>query len=134
MSNSVKGHHGPDSMVGGFTTNVVSLNPTQARCTLYNVMWSGLSVTCDRFWFSPDTPISSTNKTDCHDITEILLKVTLNTITLAIVGLLCFCFSFVKGMGCGERFMQKCFDEQISFWHFEKKIFRNFCLKSINLI
>jgi hypothetical protein len=38
-------------------------------------------VTCDRFWFSPDTPISSTNKTDCHDITEILLKVTLNTIT-----------------------------------------------------
>jgi hypothetical protein len=24
-------------------------------------------------WFSPDTPVSSTNKTDCHDITEILL-------------------------------------------------------------
>jgi hypothetical protein len=31
-------------------------------------------------WFSPSTPVSSTNKTDCHDITEILLKVTLNTI------------------------------------------------------
>jgi len=31
-------------------------------------------------WFSPDTPISSTNKTDHHDITEILLKVALNTI------------------------------------------------------
>jgi hypothetical protein len=28
------------------------------------------------------TPVSSTNKTDCHDITEILLKVALNTITL----------------------------------------------------
>jgi hypothetical protein len=28
-------------------------------------------------WFSPDTPVSSTNKTDPHDITEILLKVTL---------------------------------------------------------
>jgi hypothetical protein len=28
-------------------------------------------------WFSP---VSSTNKTDCHDITEILLKVALNTI------------------------------------------------------
>jgi hypothetical protein len=27
------------------------------------------------------TPVSSTNKTDCHDITEILLKVQLNTIT-----------------------------------------------------
>jgi len=30
-------------------------------------------------WFSL---VSSTNKTDLHDITEILLKVTLNTITL----------------------------------------------------
>ena len=26
-------------------------------------------------WFSPGTPVSSTNTTDCHDITEILLKV-----------------------------------------------------------
>jgi hypothetical protein len=33
-------------------------------------------------WFSPGTPVSSTNKTDCHDITEKLLKVELNTITL----------------------------------------------------
>ena len=31
-------------------------------------------------WFSPGTLVSSTNKTDRHDITEILLKVTLNTI------------------------------------------------------
>ena len=31
-------------------------------------------------WFSPDTTISTTNKTDSHDITEIVLKVTLNTI------------------------------------------------------
>jgi hypothetical protein len=29
-------------------------------------------------WFSLSNPISSTNKTDCHDITEILLKVALN--------------------------------------------------------
>jgi len=27
------------------------------------------------WWFSPDTPVSSTNKTDSHDIAEILLKV-----------------------------------------------------------
>jgi hypothetical protein len=33
-------------------------------------------------WFSPGTPVSSTNKTDLHDITEILLKVALNTIDL----------------------------------------------------
>jgi hypothetical protein len=32
-------------------------------------------------WFSLGTPASSTNKTDRHDITEILLKVVLNTIT-----------------------------------------------------
>ena len=31
-------------------------------------------------WFSPGPPVSSTNKTDCHNITEILLKVALNTI------------------------------------------------------
>ena len=32
------------------------------------------------WWFSPGPPVSSTNKTDCHDIAEILLKVALNTI------------------------------------------------------
>jgi hypothetical protein len=31
---------------------------------------------------SPATPVFSTNKTDRHDITEILLKVALNTITI----------------------------------------------------
>ena len=36
-------------------------------------------------WFSPGTLVSSTNKTDCHDITEILLKVALNTITLTLL-------------------------------------------------
>ena len=30
-------------------------------------------------WFSPGTPVSSNNKTDRHDIAEILLKVSLNT-------------------------------------------------------
>ena len=30
-------------------------------------------------WFSPGTPVSSTNKTDGRDITEILLKVALST-------------------------------------------------------
>ena len=35
-------------------------------------------------WFSPGTAVSSTNKTDRHDITEILLNVALNTINLNI--------------------------------------------------
>ena len=56
------------------TTDVVSSNHTQSD--VYNIMWYILS---DR-WFSPATPVSSTNKTDHHDITEILLKVALNTI------------------------------------------------------
>jgi hypothetical protein len=34
-------------------------------------------------WFSPGPPVSSTNKTDRHDIAEILLKVALNTIILS---------------------------------------------------
>ena len=37
-----------------------------------------------RRWLTPGTPVSSTNKTDCHHITEILLKVALNTITLTL--------------------------------------------------
>ena len=41
-----------------------------------------MSVTCESRWFSPGTLVSSTNKTDHHDITEILLKVALNTITI----------------------------------------------------
>ena len=60
------------------TTNVVRFNPIQARCTQYNIMWYAT----DR-WFSSGTAVSSTNKTDNHDIadiTEILLNVTLSTI------------------------------------------------------
>jgi hypothetical protein len=33
-------------------------------------------------WFSPGTPVSSTNKTDSDYIAEILLKVGLNTINI----------------------------------------------------
>ena len=33
-------------------------------------------------WFSPGTPVSSTNKTDRHDISDIVLKVVLITIIL----------------------------------------------------
>ena len=54
------------------TTNVVSSNPAQARCSRYNIMWiaAGRRV----------SPVFSTNKTDRHDIAEILLKVALNNI------------------------------------------------------
>jgi hypothetical protein len=41
-------------------------------------------------WFSPGTPVSYTIKTDRHDITEILLKVVLNTIILTLTLLFIF--------------------------------------------
>ena len=57
--------------------------PFKAMCTKYNTL-------CDKVcqwlatgrWFSPGTPASSSDKTDRHHITEIFLKVVLNTITL----------------------------------------------------
>ena len=45
------------------TTDVVSSNPDQGEVA-----------------FSAGIPVSSTNKTNCRDITKILLKVALNTI------------------------------------------------------
>ena len=38
-------------------------------------------------WFYLGIPISSTNQSHCHEITDILLKVALNTITLNILSL-----------------------------------------------
>jgi len=45
------------------------------------------------WWFSLCTLVSPTNKTDLNNITEILLKVVLNTITL-IASLPSFLYSF----------------------------------------
>ena len=60
------------------TTDVVSLNLTQGE--VYNIMWPVCQWLAAGRWFTPGPPVSSTNKTDRHDITEILLKVALNTI------------------------------------------------------
>ena len=62
------------------TTKVVSSNTAQARCTRYIYMKKFVS----DLWHVSGflyIPVSSTNKTDRHHITEILLKVALNTIT-----------------------------------------------------
>ena len=63
------------------TANVMSPNATQTRCTRYSIKRYSLLVTSGRWLFSPGTPVSSINKTDRHDIIEILLKVALNTLT-----------------------------------------------------
>jgi hypothetical protein len=41
-----------------------------------------LSVTCSMSVVSPGTPVSSTDKSDQHDITETLLKITLTPLAL----------------------------------------------------
>jgi hypothetical protein len=64
------------------TTNVVSSNP---RIPLREGVLD--TTFCDKVcqwlaagrWFSLSITVSSTNKTDHHDITDILLKVALNT-------------------------------------------------------
>ena len=46
-------------------------------------MWYSLSQwLATGCWFSPGTPVSSNNKIDHHDITEILLKVALSILYL----------------------------------------------------
>ena len=79
---SYRVHCGRDCMLDGFTTT--------CTCEFEPRSWRGvLSTTlCDKVcqwlmtgrWFSPGTLVSTTNKIDFYDITEILLKVVLNTI------------------------------------------------------
>ena len=64
------------------TTKVVSSNPVQGE--VYSIQIYVIKFVSDLQQvggFFPGTPVSSTNKTDHNDITEILLKVALNTIT-----------------------------------------------------
>jgi hypothetical protein len=70
-------------------------------------------------WFSPGTPVSSTNKTDCHDITEILLKVALNTINQT-NQLLCKMFKTFKKKGEQQTFCAIFFLPNYLFIYFPK--------------
>ena len=63
------------------TTKVVSLNPTHGE--VYSIQHYVIKFVSDLRQVG-GSPVFSTNKTDCHDITELLLKVVLNTITLKI--------------------------------------------------
>jgi len=77
-------------MVVGFVTTCAISAYHHLSCEFEPHSWRGVIGTtlCDKvcqwlvsgLWFSPGTPLSSTNKTDCHDITEILLKVVLNIV------------------------------------------------------
>jgi len=79
------GRHGRDRMVVGFTTiyaqsvpfttKSVSLNHTHGE--VYSTQHDVIKFVSDLRqigWFSPGTSISSTNKTDRHDIIENIVK------------------------------------------------------------
>jgi hypothetical protein len=91
-----RGLRGHDRMVVGFIpTYAISAYHNQCLSPLTLWIWISLKIglldatLCDQVcqslaaghWFSPGTLVSSINKTDCHNITEILLKVTSKTIT-----------------------------------------------------
>ena len=62
------------------TTKAVSSNPTHGE--VYSIQHYVIKFVSDLpqvCCFLKGTPVSSTNKTERHDITEILLKVALNT-------------------------------------------------------
>ena len=59
---------------------LVPVTTSSSQCANYMIdCW--LTPTEKHFSYINSTPVSSSNKTDSHDITEILLKVALNTIT-----------------------------------------------------
>jgi hypothetical protein len=87
-------NHDSDHMVVGFTTTctcAISAYHHQS-CEVEPLSWWGvLDITlCDKVcqwlatgqWFFPSTTVYSINKTDRNDISEILLKVALDTINL----------------------------------------------------
>ena len=57
---------------------------TEARSAHLNIYLRFYFSSNQLLGFSPDTLVTSTNQTDRHNITEILLKVALNTITLTL--------------------------------------------------
>ena len=64
------------------TTNVVSSNPVHGEVHSIQLCDKVCQWLAAGRWFIPGTSVSSTNKTDHHNITEVLLKVALNIITL----------------------------------------------------
>ena len=88
-----RGRRDRDRMIVGFTTTYAisayyhwccEFESRSGRCEQHYVIKVCQWLATGR-WFSLGTPVSSTNKTDRHDITEILLIVALNTITLTLV-------------------------------------------------
>ena len=82
-----------------YPSNALELFNRPIGMSIVRIIWLNMIITnqyilyttlCDKvclwlathLWFYPNTLVSSTNKTDHHDMKEILMKVALNTITL----------------------------------------------------
>jgi hypothetical protein len=85
------GRRGRDHMVVGFTTTYATSAYYHWSCEFESRSGMRYTALFDKscqwlatgWWFSLDPPVSSPNKIDRHDITEILLKVAFNTIKQA---------------------------------------------------
>ena len=67
---------------GPITTEDTSSNPAHGE--VYSIEHYVVKWFVTGQWFSLDSPVSSTSKTDLHDITELLLNVALISITLTL--------------------------------------------------
>ena len=83
---------GRDRMLVGFTTTCAISTCHHWSCEFESCSGEVYSTLCDKVcqwftagqWFSPGTLVSSTNKTDRHDVAEILFKMVLSTINQTI--------------------------------------------------
>jgi hypothetical protein len=91
LHSTIRGRRGCNRTLVGFTTTYAISAYHHLSYEFGYQSWRGVPDTtlCDKvcqwlatgLWFFRSTPVSSTNKTDRHDITEILLNVALSTIT-----------------------------------------------------
>jgi hypothetical protein len=83
----IRGRRGRYRVVVEFTTTYAMSTNHYYRCQFETHSGDAtlFDEVCQWFtagrWFTPGTLVSSTNKTDRHEITEILLKVVLNIVT-----------------------------------------------------
>ena len=100
-----RGRRGHNRMLVGFTTTCAISAYHHLSCEFEPHSWRAVLDTtlCDKVyqWLATGRCFSSTNKTKPHDITDILLKVALNTISLSLNNISCLrekaFFSFPVG-------------------------------------
>ena len=77
--------------------DVLEYYKREIKSTIHNLLYLFLFIYLLILFllYSPDTPVSCANKTDIHVITEILLKVALNTKTQQPYFILFFIYSYI---------------------------------------